>query len=136
MWLDRLAPGLALFGLCLGVAAAAHAEYPSDLLKNDTQFRRLYQSLVAREKESWLSKLKGPQSPIEHVTAGAQDDEYLLLDACKAHNCNTENVLILYSPKRGVAYAKVNRKGVYTVLGKPPADILLDLGRLFDARNK
>src|SRR5690349_5443096 len=119
-------------GILLGsLGGAADVSYPRDLFIKDAVFRNVYDSL-ARGKtwDPWLRELSGVNAPLEYVSIGQDTEEFMLLSICKPHNCSVENAVILYSPKRRVAYAKVLVAGQFTTLGNPPMAISSDLDRL------
>jgi hypothetical protein len=49
------------------------------------------------------------------------------------HDCADHNVVLLYSTSRRVAYAKVQQKGRFTLLGSPSAAMAKELDRLWRA---
>jgi hypothetical protein len=136
MWLRGIQVVLTVFCLVTGaVAPAAESTLPGDLLKNDQKFRASFRTLIGKSQERWLSQLNGPQLPIEYVAVGPDDEEYLLLTSCKAHSCNTDNAMILYSPKTGKTYARIEKGGKATVRGDPPWEVAVKLVHLYMERS-
>lgn len=138
MWLDRRSAAVvAILIATLSICApsAAVATYPRELYKQDPEFRKAIRTMLGRKPVPWLAALKGVQPPIEYIAAGANGEEHLLIRVCKPHNCVTDRALILYSPKRGVAYGKLQSGGGVTTLGTPGTDIAAEIeGRFKGAR--
>ena len=117
--------GLLLF---LFATAEAFAEpYPWEMLK-DSAFTKAYRAVLgARIKQRWLAKLDGPANPVQNITVGGSSESFVLVKACKPHNCNTDNIVILYSPKRKVVYAKLIESYNSSLLGNPSPEVTDDV---------
>jgi Inhibitor of vertebrate lysozyme (Ivy) len=118
---------LALLLLISSVVAKAEP-YPWEMLK-DRDFKRAYVSMLgSNAKLRWLAKLDGPANPVEHVKVGTAGEDFVVIKACRPHMCNIDNVVILYSPTRRVAYAKLALSSSSAFLGNPPIEVkaLLD----------
>lgn len=79
--------------------------------------------------EPWLVDLDGPSPQNRRVTVGGR--EYLLLCACKNHDCWDNNVVLLYAAADGVVYGLVNQSGRSTLLGMPTTAVAHELERLW-----
>jgi len=119
------------FNLCLiSTLTFAEESYPWDLLK-DPKFRDAYRAMLGeKSKQKWLSTLSGPAEPAKKITiAGA---EYMWMHSCKAHDCDTHNIVIIYSPASAHAYAKLSEEGAVSILGNPNAEIKAGLDKLYN----
>lgn len=130
--MSKMIKFLFLFALYLALCAQAPAKlYPWDLIK-DPDFKRVYVKTInpyAQGEGRWLKELKGPSNPAKAITIGS--DEYLFLHSCKIHNCNTDNIVILYNRATKHIYAKLFTKGEYKILGQPSTPILDKLNELY-----
>jgi hypothetical protein len=97
----------------------------------DARFKAAYHAaLGARVKEHWLARLDGPAPEPRRLRVAG--DEYVLHAVCKAHDCHDNNLVLLYSPARGVAYGTVFERGTTsTLIGAPPPAIATELERLW-----
>ena len=114
----------------LFINASANAEpYPWDLVK-DARFNHAYKAALGpKAKEPWLAKLDGPSNEAKKVRVGGRD--YLFVHSCKQRACDTHNVVLLYSTATGVVYGKISENRKTTFIGKPPADVKTELGKLY-----
>jgi hypothetical protein len=80
--------------------------------------------------EKWLSTLSGPSTPARTVTI--LDVEYLSLQSCKPHACDSNNIVIIYSPSSRRIYGKLVEEGAISKLGNPCTEISAALERLYD----
>ena len=104
--------------------------YPWELLKND-KFRKPYYAMLGEKTgEKWLSTLNGPSTPAKRSPISGV--EYLVIQSCKPHDCDTHNILIIYSPVSHDIYAKLVEDGKITMLGKPSVEISSALNRLYE----
>lgn len=97
----------------------------------DARFRAAYHSALGpRVRQRWLARLEGPAPEPRRLRLAG--DEYVLHAVCKAHDCHDNNLVLLYSPARGVAYGKVFEAGARSILiGAPPPAIAAELERLW-----
>ncbi len=122
---------LTLLSLYL-VSALAFADepYPWELLK-DRKFRESYYAILGKKKdEKWLSTLSGPSTPVRKVTV--LDVEYVFIQSCKPHECDSHNIVVIYSPKSLRTYAKLVEEGAASKLGNPSTEISAALDKLYD----
>jgi hypothetical protein len=104
--------------------------YPWELLK-DRKFREPYYAMLGKKTdEKWLSTLLGPAEPAKKVTI--LDVEYLFIHSCKPHDCDSHNIVIIYSPTSFSIYGKLVEEGVISKLGNPGREISAALDRLYD----
>jgi hypothetical protein len=122
---------LTFLSLCLISNLALAAEtYPWDLLK-DRKFRDAYHLMLGKKSnETWLSTLAGPAEPAKKITIS--DAEYLFMHSCKAHECNSHNIVIIYSPTLLRVYGKLGEDGAVSTLGNPSAEISAALDKLYN----
>ena len=93
----------------------------------DPAFKKAYfKALGKLSKEDWLANLDGPSPAANKVTVAG--DEYVLIHACKNHDCAENNTTLLYSETKKLVYGKVRMAGKSTLLGNPPPPVAKDLG--------
>ena len=98
----------------------------------DRRFKAAYlRALGFRSREAWLSALDGPSPATRKVTVAGH--EYVLVSACKNHDCAARNVVLLWSAKRNVVYGKVHEGGASALIGAPPAAVARELETLWRA---
>ena len=108
----------------------AEQPYPWELLK-DRKFRDDYYAMLGEKvHEKWLSTLSGPSTPARKVTV--LDVEYLFIQTCKPHACDSNNIVIIYSPTSLRIYGKLVEEGAISKLGNPSTEISAALERLYD----
>jgi len=115
------------------LAATAWAAEPmtttSDLLK-DPKFKAAYLgALGPKAKEKWLATMTNSALVRRVSVAG---DEYQVATPCKPHDCGDNNLLLLYSPARGVVYGKLFEKGRSTPIGQPNAAMSAELDKMWN----
>ncbi|WP_171817403.1 Ivy family c-type lysozyme inhibitor [Sulfuritalea hydrogenivorans] len=120
-------------GLLLSISATA-ADYPWTLLKSPTFKTAYFKMLGPNQNAPWLRKLHGPSAPVEYVQLVSRNEEFVLLDVCKPHDCGNTNALILYSEARGAAFALLFTDGTAKYLGSPPDDVKDTLSHHFEKR--
>jgi hypothetical protein len=86
-----------------------------------------YKALGPLVRQHWLAQLDGPSPQNKAVKVGAAD--FVLIVSCMNRDCEQNNVVVLYSPVRGVAYGKVFQRGRSTLIGAPPVAIARELER-------
>ena len=114
----------------MSVLAFADEPYPWELLK-DRKFRESYYAMLGNKKdEKWLSTLSGPSTPARKVTI--LDVEYWFIHSCKPHECDSHNIVVIYSPKSLRTYGKLVEEGAVSKLGNPSTEIGAALDKLYD----
>ncbi|MEO8346083.1 MAG: Ivy family c-type lysozyme inhibitor [Betaproteobacteria bacterium] len=88
-----------------------------------------YKSLGPLSKEPWLAKLDGPSPQNRPVKVAGAD--YMLLAACKNHDCADFNAVFLYSAAQDVVYGKVYQRGKSTLIGAPTPAVASELEGLW-----
>ena len=90
-----------------------------------------YKALGPLSKESWLAKLDGPSPQNRPVKVTGVD--YVLVSACKNHDCEQNNVVLLHSGSQDIVYGKVYQRGKSSLIGSPPPAVAAELDRLWKA---
>jgi hypothetical protein len=102
---------------------------PPDLLK-DGNFRQPYlRALGPLAREPWLHRLDGPAPEVKRVKVAGQ--EYQLLSVCKNHDCEQNNMVVLYAAASRTIYGKVFHAGRSTLVGAPPPAVAAELEQLW-----
>lgn len=97
---------------------------------SDRRFKAAYlKALGFRSREPWLATLDGPSPATRKVTVAGR--EYVLVSACKNHDCADRNIVLLWSPQRNALYGKVYAGGTTALLGAPPAPVARELETLW-----
>ncbi|MBK7047039.1 MAG: hypothetical protein IPH48_11130 [bacterium] len=73
------------------------------------------------EAEPWLADLDGPSALNQVVVIDAA--QYVLVSACKNHDCAENNLVVLYSASQDLVYGLVYRNGNSTLIGAPPPNV-------------
>ena len=96
----------------------------------DRKFKSAYyKALGARVSEPWLAKLDGPSVETKKVkVAGA---EYMLIVACKDHDCHDNNTVLLWSAPRKLVYGLVLQAGRTAFIGAPTSALATELRALW-----
>jgi hypothetical protein len=96
----------------------------------DPAFAAPYKKALGKYSgEHWLQTLEGP-SP-ETKTVMIAGTEYVVIQACKDHDCADNNTTLLWNPDRKTVYGKVRVAGKSSLIGNPPKEIQKDLGELW-----
>jgi hypothetical protein len=90
-----------------------------------------YKALGQLSKERWLAKLDGPSPQNKRVKVAGAD--YVLVSACKNHDCGENSMVMLYSASQDAAYGKVYQRGKSTLIGAPPPALVPELERIWKA---
>lgn len=101
----------------------------SGLLFNPKAKDTYYKALGSLSKEAWLAKLDGPSPQNRPVKVAGAD--YVLLAACKNHDCQDNSVVLLYAGAQDVVYGKVYQRGRSTLIGAPPPSVAAELESLW-----
>lgn len=121
---------LILLALFFSQSIGAAEPYPWDLLKVEGFRKPYYAALGGKVKERWLAELPGPSVPAERsVLSGT---EYLFVHSCKPHECDTQNIVLLYAPEERTVVGKLSQNGVVTMLGNPSNQASAELNRLYE----
>ena len=88
---------------------ALHELSAAGLLYDPKAKAAYYKALGPLSKEPWLAKLDGPSPENKPVKVAGVD--YVLLSACKNHDCAENNTVLLYSATPEVVYGKVYQRG-------------------------
>ncbi len=113
-----------------GAPAPALDEVGASGLLLDAAARETYEAVLGPlREEPWLAELDGP-SP-ENRWLDLDGRRYLLVEACKNHDCYDNSVVLLYAAADGVMYGKVYQSGRSTLLGRPPPALARELERLW-----
>ena len=108
---------------------ALHELSAAGLLYDPKAKAMYHKALGPLAGEPWLAKLDGPSPQNRPVKVAGAD--YVLLSACKNHDCEQNNVVLLWSGVQGVVYGKVHRKGKTAFIGSPPAALEAELDKLW-----
>jgi Inhibitor of vertebrate lysozyme (Ivy) len=108
--------------------------YAWDMLK-DADFKTTYTYLIKNtSKASWLTKLNGPSSPVfKQQVAGYQND-FSVVQSCKPHDCEENNILIFYEKKQRLAFAMLTLNNSITFLGNPEAVLKSSIQSIANAK--
>ena len=101
----------------------------SGLLYDPAARKAYLQALGPLAKERWLARLDGP-SPQNQRMRVAGADVYLV-SACKAHDCEQNNTVLLYDPALDLVYGKVHQRGRSQLIGAPPPAVAAELETLW-----
>jgi Inhibitor of vertebrate lysozyme (Ivy) len=97
---------------------------------DDPTFLPLFRkALGPAGKDEWLVGITGPATPNEKVKIGGTD--YVLGKWCKAHDCQDNTVVLLWSAEKKLVYGKIVRAGKSRLIGAPPPDVAAELERLW-----
>lgn len=103
-----LAGALLALAAFAAMPACAAGVYLFDLMKQPA-YRKAYLVMMAGQKDlpSWLKEITGSgnyvTAPADKVTAGGAT--YLLINACKAHECDSSALEVMFSQGGAPAYA-------------------------------
>lgn len=117
-----------------GAAKAAPAvEQTSapDMLGNAGFKAAYYKALGRLAREPWLAELDGPSQLNRKVTVAGK--QYVLVSACKNHDCYDNSTVLLYSAPRKLVYGWVHLAGKPVMIGNPPPAVAKKLGALWRA---
>jgi hypothetical protein len=114
-----------------GVTAATAADIPAGpAMLEDPAFKKAWMKALGKlAQEDWLATLGGPSPAARTVTVAG--DEYVLVHACKDHDCAENNTTLLWSAAKQKVYGKVRMAGKSTLLGNPPPAVAKDLGQFW-----
>jgi hypothetical protein len=108
---------------------ALHELSAAGLLYDPKAKATYYKALGPLSKEPWLAKLDGPSPQNRPVKVAGAD--YVLLAACKNHDCAENSTVLLYSAAQSVVYGKVYQRGKSTLIGAPPPAVAAELEGLW-----
>lgn len=101
----------------------------SGLLYDPKAKAAYHQALGPLAKERWLARLDGPSPQNKRIQAAGA--EYVLVSACKSHDCGDHNTVLLYAPAQNLVYGKVYQRGRSTLIGAPPSAVAAELEKLW-----
>jgi hypothetical protein len=111
-------------------AAAAAANPDAGGMIAQPKFKAAYLKALGKwSKEPWLKDLDGPTPPSRLVTVAGT--EYRLVSSCKNHDCYNNNVVVLYSEAKGIAYGRIMVATKSAMIGNPPPAVATQLGELW-----
>jgi hypothetical protein len=84
-------------------------------------------------KNPWLARLDGPSPQNKAVKVAGAD--FVLLAACKDHDCADHNTVLLWSAP-DVVYGKVYQRGRSTLIGSPPPAVATELEKLWESESR
>jgi len=108
---------------------ALHELGAAGLLYDPRAKATYYRALGPLSKEPWLAKLDGPSPQNKRVKVAGAD--YVLVSACKNHDCAENNTVLLYSAAPDAVYGKVYQRGRSTLIGSPPPAVASELEKLW-----
>jgi hypothetical protein len=115
--------------LCGGRAAAVEPMVTTDDLLKEPKFKSAYRAALGpKAGQRWLITMAN-SGLVSQVTLGGET--FQVATPCKPHDCADNNLLLLYSPARGLVYGKLYESGRTTLLGAPNAAIGAELERLW-----
>jgi len=127
--LGKVAAGLAS-AMLAGAACAADPMVTTDDLLRDPKFKSAYlAALGPKAKEKWLAAMSNSALVRQVSVAG---ERYQVATPGKPHDCGDHNLLLLYSPARGVVYGKLFEKGRSMPIGQPDAAMSAELDRMWN----
>jgi hypothetical protein len=88
-------------------------------------------ALGARANQPWLARLDGPSPENRRVTVDGAD--YLLIAACKNHDCYDYSTVILWSAPKKRVFGLVHEAGRTALLGGPTPALATELRALWKA---
>lgn len=101
----------------------------ADLLR-DAKFKAAYLgALGPRAKEKWLATMSN-SALVRKVSVAGED--YQVATPCKPHDCADNNLMLLYSPARGVVYGWLHERGRPTPIGNPSPAMNAELERMWN----
>ncbi len=99
-------------------------------IRNTPPFSTAYRALLRRNqlKDMWLVRFDGPRTPVLRLLL--EGTEYIRAEGCGASGCAVSHVLVLYSEKERLTYARVTQHGQPRWIGDPPPELLEALERV------
>lgn len=113
----------------------AQAAPASDSVKNwdyvgDRNFKKIYhKALGPKARIPWIARLDGPAPHAREISvAGAT---YWQLAVCKPHDCEDNNLILIYDRNAKIVYGLVNESGNHSLFGRPSTTLAAELERLW-----
>ena len=101
-------------------------------LMADPAFKRIYfRALGPKAAQPWLARLDGPAPETRALLL--EGTRYVVIAACKAHDCYDHSAVFLYSAAQARVVGLIQQQGVKTLVGAPPASLAAQLDRLWQA---
>ncbi|WP_027360681.1 Ivy family c-type lysozyme inhibitor [Desulforegula conservatrix] len=99
----------------------------------DSKFKKAYFTALDIKKSSkWLTKLDGPSSPAKKINIDGE--EFYSINSCQNHACDTDNIIILYSPTSGKLFGKLSENERIRLIGSPQGKVLEQIDKLYGDR--
>lgn len=96
----------------------------------DANARATYQrALGPLARERWLARLDGPSPQNKRIRVAGVD--FVLISACKNHDCADHNAVFLYSAGQNLLNGIVYQRGRSTLIGQPAPAVAAELPRLW-----
>ncbi|MEP7327771.1 MAG: Ivy family c-type lysozyme inhibitor [Betaproteobacteria bacterium] len=120
---------VAVAGIWVTTTLAADSMVTTDDLLKSPKFKSVYAAALGpKGKERWLSTMTNSALVREVVIAG---DRFQVATPCKPHDCGDNNLLLLFSPAKGVVFGKLYEKGKTTLLGAPDPGMISELEKMW-----
>ena len=89
--------------------------------------------LGSNTREKWITQLTGPSSVAVNTMIGGE--EFVFINSCKPHACDTNNIAIAYNKTTKRAFAKLREEsGVHLLLGSPTVEVKSELEKYYEKR--
>ncbi len=112
-----------------GAPTPAQLPDPTALLK-DARFKKAYfAALGPLGQEPWLRTLNGPAPQSQEIVLAGQ--KFIKAAVCKLHDCQDNNLVMLWEPSQGSVYLQIHTRGRDQTLGQPPQAIAIELPRIW-----
>lgn len=122
------------FVLLMFIFHGAHAADRAWNLLKDAQFKKIYPAALGVYAQTpWLAKLGGPSSP--NSAAEIDGNIYVVFSTCKQHECNTSNMLGIYSKELNRVYGLILIDGKLHCYGNPSDRVKSQLHALYVKEN-
>lgn len=96
----------------------------------DAKARATYQKAIGPlARERWLARLDGPSPQNKRIKVAGVD--FVLISACKNHDCADHNAVFLYSATQNLLNGLVYQRGRTTLVGQPAPAVAAELPRLW-----
>jgi hypothetical protein len=123
------AAALAAVWLLATTAQAADPMVTTDDLLKNPKFKSAYTAALGpKAKEKWLATMTNSALVRKVTVAG---DEFQVATPCKPHDCGDNNLMLLFSPAKGVVYGKLYEKGKTTLIGAPDPAMAAELEKMW-----
>lgn len=118
--------------LALAVGAGAQKQKEAWEYFKEPAFLSAYaKALGSKGRASWLAKRRGPAPEDRFVLVAGE--RYAMSAFCKAHDCEANSAVILYSPEKKAVFGTVFEQGMSALIGNPSPAVASELDRLWHA---